>query len=64
MAAHLHAEAHGWPRFCERRLAQKERQPHRFPTAVDVIDRVLDKGIVIENHARISISGIDSLVRG
>jgi hypothetical protein len=43
-------------------MAQKEPQPHRFPTAVDIIDRVLDKGIVIEYHARISIGGIDTLV--
>lgn len=43
-------------------MAQKEPQPHRFPTVVDIIDRVLDKGIVIEYHARISIGGIDTLV--
>jgi hypothetical protein len=42
--------------------AQAERQPHRFPSAVDVIDRVLDKGIVIEYHARISVGGIDTLI--
>jgi hypothetical protein len=29
---------------------------------VDIIDRVLDKGIVIEYHARVSIGGIDTLV--
>jgi gas vesicle protein GvpA/GvpJ/GvpM family len=43
-------------------MAQKEPQPHRFPTAVDIIERILDKGIVVEYHARISISGIDTLV--
>jgi Gas vesicle protein len=32
----------------------------RGPTAVDVIDRILDKGIVIEYRVnRISLSGID-----
>jgi hypothetical protein len=43
-------------------MAQKKHQPHRFPTTADLIDRVLDKGIVIEYHARISISGIDTLM--
>jgi hypothetical protein len=43
-------------------MTPKERQPHRFPTVVDIIDRVLDKGIVIEYHAHILISGIDTLV--
>ena len=44
-------------------MAGKERQPHRFPTLLDVIDRVLDKGIVIEYHADVSITGIDTWVR-
>lgn len=43
-------------------MAQSESDPRPFPTDVDVIDRVLDKGIVIEYQARISISGIDTLV--
>ena len=43
-------------------MARKERQPHRFPTIVDIIDRVLDKGVVIEYHARILVSGIDTLM--
>jgi hypothetical protein len=43
-------------------MARKESQPHRFPTLVDIIDRVLDKGIVIEYHARVLIGGIDTLV--
>jgi hypothetical protein len=42
-------------------MARIERQRHRL-TAVDIIDRILDKGIVIEYHSRISISGIDTLV--
>lgn len=43
-------------------MARKESQPHRFPTLVDIIDRVLDKGIVIEYHARVVIGGIDTLM--
>jgi hypothetical protein len=43
-------------------MRRNEPQPHRFPTVVDVIDRVLDKGIVIEYHARVSIGGIDTLM--
>ena len=32
----------------------------RHPTATDIIDRVLDKGIVIDCHVdRVSVSGID-----
>ena len=38
------------------------RQSRRLPTTVHIIDRVLDKGIVIEYRARISIGGIDTLV--
>jgi hypothetical protein len=34
----------------------------RCATAADVIDRVLDKGIVIEYHATISLSGIAALM--
>ena len=36
--------------------------PGRCATAVDVIDRVLDKGIVIEYQATISLSGIGALM--
>ena len=43
-------------------MAQIKSDPRPFPTDVDVIDRVLDKGMVIEYQARISISGIDTLV--
>lgn len=43
-------------------MARTEWQPHRHPTMLDIIDRVLDKGIVIEYHARISIGGIDTLM--
>ena len=45
-------------------MTRKKRQTHHFPTtAADVIDRVLDKGIVVEYHARLAIGGIDTLVR-
>jgi Gas vesicle protein len=44
-------------------MAGKQQQPHRCPTLSDVIDRVLDKGLVIEYHARVSIGGIDTLMR-
>jgi len=43
-------------------MTGKEPQTHRLPTFVDIIDRVLDKGIVIEYYARVSIGGIDTLV--
>jgi Gas vesicle protein len=43
-------------------MVRTERQHHRAPTAVDIIDRVLDKGVVIEYHGRISVGGIDTLV--
>lgn len=33
----------------------------RRPTAVDVIDRILDKGIVVEYWGRVSLAGIDLL---
>jgi hypothetical protein len=39
-----------------------ERQRRRIPTTTDIIDRVLDKGIVIEYHARMCLGGIDTLV--
>ena len=46
-------------------MGRNERQPHRFPTTADItdiIDRILDKGIVIEYRARVSIGGIDTLI--
>jgi hypothetical protein len=43
-------------------MARREQQPHRFPTTVDIADRILDKGVVIESHAPVSIGGINSLV--
>jgi gas vesicle structural protein len=33
------------------------------PDITDIIDRVLDKGIVVEYHAEVAIVGIDTLVR-
>lgn len=43
------------------RIDGRERQPARRPTTVDIIDRVLDKGMVIEYHGGISVGGIDTL---
>ena len=37
-------------------------RPHRLPTVVDIMDRVLDRGIVIEYHAHVSVGGIDTLL--
>jgi hypothetical protein len=34
---------------------------HRDMSAIDVLDRVLDKGIVVDYYARISVLGIDLL---
>jgi hypothetical protein len=34
----------------------------RETSSVDIIDRVLDKGIVIEYHAHVSVAGIDTLI--
>lgn len=36
---------------------------HRHSSLIDIIDRVLDKGIVVEYHARVAIGGIDTLMR-
>ena len=38
------------------------RHTREVPTAVDVIDRVLDRGIVIEYNGRVSVGGIDTLI--
>ena len=44
-------------------MVRNQRQSHRFvPTTADIIDRVLDKGIVVEYHARVLIGGIDGLI--
>ena len=47
-------------------LPRQLKAPYSGRTAagiVDIIDRVLDKGIVVEYHARVAIVGIDTLVR-
>lgn len=36
--------------------------PRRGPTAAEIIDRVLDRGIVIDYRSRISVAGIDMLL--
>ena len=41
--------------------SQGEPQLRRAATAVDIVDHILDKGIVIDYHARVSIGGIDTL---
>jgi gas vesicle structural protein len=38
-----------------------ERLPHNQASALDVLDRVLDKGIVIDGWWRISVAGISLL---
>ena len=37
------------------------QQPTDGPSLIDVLDRVLDKGIVIDGWARVSLVGIDML---
>ena len=37
-------------------------RPHRRITTVDILDRVLDRGLVIDSHSRVSMAGIDSLL--
>ena len=37
----------------------EKRAPGESGTLIDVLDRVLDKGIVIEGWARVSVVGID-----
>ena len=34
----------------------------RKASSVDLIDRILDKGIVIEYHGDVSVGGIDTLI--
>ena len=41
---------------------QSGSQPRRAATALDIVDHVLDKGIVIDYRARVSIGGIDTLM--
>ena len=34
------------------------REPHDPPTATDLIDRVLDRGIVIDSEYHIAVAGV------
>jgi gas vesicle structural protein len=45
---------HGYPRGQEMAVER-----HATISAIDVVDRILDKGIVIDYEARISILGVD-----
>lgn len=45
----------------DKRVRAADARRRRGPTAVDIIDRVLDRGLLIDSHSRVSLGGIDTL---
>jgi hypothetical protein len=42
----------------------RERDPHRKPTTLDVLDRVLDKGVIVERRGRTPDTRADMSIVG
>lgn len=45
-----------------KRIRPSDGRRRRGPTTADIIDRVLDRGVLIDYHSRVSVGGIDALV--
>ncbi len=54
------ASAHATPSV----LSMMEAQPHDEDTLVDLLDRLLDKGVVISGDLRISVAEVDLIFVG
>jgi hypothetical protein len=45
-----------------KRIRASDAPRRRGPTAADIIDKVLDRGVLTDYHSRVSLGGIDALV--